>query len=619
MTSFASNLVITTLIIVFAALTFYFKYKKELSNVNEEDDGTDYSIQNLAGKLQDTFNNIVNTNVNELGYNETETKKREKQKAELSRALRNCSFGNPGEKEYIKDYMMDLLQRYFKINENTINRVLSFADETRLTPQDKFEILLYNYRKQLDGYAIEQIIVNVPYEKEYEDGIYYEINKEDIDEIYAQERPVLSYLDKLEVITQRIYEVSRGLGPVDELRDQKCLDGVSGGVSGITSEDYNYMEDIVNDNESREIFRHDSIWILWHGKSIHLSFLSFGTEKELRRVCKNIYRYDAPYYLSGIKGKVVAEDKKGNRITVVRPPFADSWKFFVRKFESVSSVNSLTIEKLITDPGCEIVIKTLSYIIMGSFSVITGNMADGKTTLLKALIKFIPPTLNIRVEEDVFETCLNRIYPKRNINSFRKTDYISIEDGMVLIKKTDGDVIILGEVTEQLTAAALMQIAEISKISICTTHQATTQKMIEYFRNAGLAMHMFSNEAVAEEQVANAIQWDIHMDRDRRAGHRYIARITEIIPKETEDIAEDVPVNEALKQFCRKMTRTRSYDTRDIIVYENGQYAVKNKISERSLLNIRKILYEKSDPALNEFNEFYDRYFERSAPDDLTA
>ena len=599
--TFAFNLMVITAIVAVAALIIYYIFKMDLTK--DEDIQEDYSIEALSLQIKETFNNIINTNIAELGLNKTETQKREKQKLRLSKALRNCSFGDTGEKEYVKDYMMDLLQRFYKINESTIDRVIPFPSENQLNGQDKFEILLYLYKKSYGKDAFEELCREIQIDKEHEDGIYHEITEEDINKVYIGHRPVLTYVDKLEIIAQRIYQSIRGLGVVDELRDQSCLDGVSGGVSGITDADYNYMEEILKVDIPKGIFRHDSVWVFLRGISIHLTFLSFGSKRELERVCKNVYRYDAPYYLSGIKGKVVAEDKKGNRITVARPPFADSWKFFIRKFESVKH---LKIEELLQDEGSELVISLIKNIIKACMVVvITGNQAVGKTTLLKALVRFIDPSLNIRVEEDVFETWLNKIYQFRNINTFRKTDSISMEEGMDFTKKTDGDVMILGEVAEQKVAALLIQLSQYTRQTICTNHSATTDKLIEYFRNAGLAMHIFSSEAVAEEQVANAIQWDIHCRKDKN-GHRFIERITEIIPRKEEIIPEDITFREATLLFYRKMTRRKMYETNDIIAFENGRYVIKNRMSDRSLDNIRENL---SDKDLMEFEEFYRKCF----------
>lgn len=588
---------------------FHFKEDTEAAPAEEED----YSVENYANKIKEMFNKIINQNVAELGLNQVETQKREQLKANISKAWRNCPYGDPGEKEFVKDYMKNLLQKHMEslnINEKIIERVIPFSSPDRLSGQDKGEILLYYYKvkKACGGNAYSTMVKenNINIEKKYEDGIYHEISVVDIDEIYGTVHPILTYVDKLEIVTQRIYQQAKGLGVVDELRDQSCLDGVSGGIAGIVDEDYNYMEEVILDKEEKHYFRHDSIAILLEGNTIRLSYLSFGSKRELERVCKNIYRYDAPFYLSGIRGKIVAEDKKGNRIAVARPPFADSWKFFVRKAESS---NNLTIEELLNDEGNEIPITVMKYIVIGLMViVITGNMGTGKTTLLRALIRYIDATLNTRVEEDISETQFNKMYRRKNISAFRKTETISVEEGVEFIRRTDGDVIIQSEIIEQIEAAVFFLVSKFTYLTMCTCHPLTTPKMIEFFRNALVSTKQFSSEEEAEKQVVETIRWNFQTEKIRkgpRKGHRYLERITEIIPRKEEDVPEDISLKDAIHLYFKKKI-SKKYDYLDIVIYEDGKYIVKNPISKESLEKIRQNLSEEES---EEFETFYKKYF----------
>ena len=123
---------------------------------------------------------------------------------------------------------------------------------------------------------------DMPKKNEY--GTYYEITREDIEDAYLQYRSSLRYLDKLEILSQRIYQETYGFSVIDEIRDM-CIDGISGGVSGVSSEMYDYMEEVIQNDQVEKDKTYDGIWVFLHGKAIHLSFLSFGKQSELW-VCK---------------------------------------------------------------------------------------------------------------------------------------------------------------------------------------------------------------------------------------------------------------------------------------------------------------------------------------------
>ena len=132
--------------------------------------------------------------------------------------------------------------------------------------------------------------------------------------------------------------------------------------------------------------------------------------------------------------------KDGSRVVVVRPSFSETWAFFVRKFD----VKRATLEQLVRDPGKEDTIELLKFLVKGArITAITGEQGSGKTTLLMGMIENIYETMNIRVQEMAFELHLRKIYPTRNILSFRETDTISGQEGLDVQKKTDGSVNII--------------------------------------------------------------------------------------------------------------------------------------------------------------------------------
>lgn len=582
------NTIIITLIFLSVFITIYFLFKKDVEPEESKEWEDVFSVSFLKQGIREMFNEISNQNITELYLNRKETRKREQQKARLNTALRSCAQGNIGEKEFIKDYIKDLLQSHLSVNETTIDQVLPFQYPERLSIQDKFEILLYLMKKEYQYQALSQLIMlnclDTP--KRNESGTYYEITEEDIEHAFYAYLEPLNYIDKLEIVAQRIYQEAYGFSVADELRDMN-IDGLSGGTSGVSTEQYNYMEEVFRNSENRISRNYDSLWIFFHGKAIHLSFLSFGKMSELIRVCKNLYSYDNVGHLTSSNGYKLTYLYDGSRVVVVRPKLASNWAFFVRKFDRK---NYMAIEALIKDSGRESVIRLIKWLVKGCLNiVISGDQNSGKTTALKAMVQFIDQRYPVRTTEQEFELWLNNTYPNLNIACFRSSDEVDIVESINIQKKTDGGIMILGEVASSELANAFISLTQAgTKSTMCTCHCVTTEDLVDYFRNAILSNGTFSNEMIAEEQVANSIHVDIHWEKSAD-GHRYISHITEIIPLPREDIWPEDNM-ECIAECLKRLSRKRAFFTRDIIVFENGRYVVKNTLSNRTMNKIRKNL-----------------------------
>lgn len=529
------------------------------------------SIDNLLSQIRDTFNEMLRMGVYEHGLNQDEIDKRLQEKKILRSMLKNCTFGDSEAKNYVKNQIMEILVKKYNVNKDNIDTIIHFNDPMAMSAQDIFEAVLYLYKTDYKADALDRLMSDFGFGNPKISSMgeqYYEIDSEDIrDMIDRVSLTSLGFIDKLKIITQRVYQLYKGNGVIDEIRDMR-IDGVSAGVSGIPKD-----MDVGNNFIRGDVNSFDSIWIFYHGKSIRLSFLSFKSQKELVRVCKNIYKYNNPGQLSQARGYIVNEMKDGSRVTVARPPFCESWVMFIRKFDSVSKQD---IASLITDDNSSLPIQLIWWLIKGCcVTGVTGQQGTGKTTLLMSMIGFIEPSYNLRIQEMSFELHLRKIYPHRNIVTFRETGTISGQEGLDLMKKTDGTVSILGEVASAPVASWLVQMAGVGSLFTLFTHHAkTTKDLIISLRNALLSEGGFSNERIATEQVCTAINFDIHMVKDID-GHRYIERITQIIPSVESD---------------KEGLTGKMFNTRDIVRWENGTYRIAGELSEDICAHIKSFL-----------------------------
>ena len=163
---------------------------------------------------------------------------------------------------------------------------------------------------------------------------------------------------------------------------------------------------------------------------------------------------------------------------------------------------------------------------------------------------------------------------------------------------------ILGEVASFELANAYITLTQAgTKSTMCTCHCVTTNDLVEYFRNAALSCGTFTNEQVAEEQVASSINLDIHWEKSGD-GHRYISHITEIIPLPKDEVWPE-NYSDCLLEALKRMARRRTYITREIIVYKDGRYQYRNPLSERS---IQKICRNLSSEDRERFMAFHSHF-----------
>jgi hypothetical protein len=141
--------------------------------------------------------------------------------------------------------------------------ILPFGEPQSLTAREKFEIILYMNgtveRNGRDG-AFKSLLSKYEcYGRKRTEGCYesmrYEYNDEDISNIYTDASYSFTFADKIEIITQRLYEEIFGLKHIDMLA-------------------YSDINEVGFSNNGKYVY-------CWCGKKIWLSFL-YINENEAR-------------------------------------------------------------------------------------------------------------------------------------------------------------------------------------------------------------------------------------------------------------------------------------------------------------------------------------------------
>ncbi len=601
---------ILILVIAAALIAFLFWYFTKLSKSEEQlDFENPYTIKHITSQVAEEFATALKANLKEQNLTRRELEARESAKQELRISLKESAFGNPIAKKYIKNFIKDIIRgKAINITEDTVNSVIAFDSPVRLSARDKFEIMLYFYMKEYKKGGLVQLIEDYGWlnPKIDKDGDYlYEVTEDDVEEAYKDFLMTvksITYEDKLDIIAQRVFSEYKGFGAADILFDN-AIDEVDGGVSGVPFTGY-------SSNAEDVPYSYESVWIKVHGIDLKLRFLSLESQDELVRICSNIYKHNAPCALSRRNPKVVSTMMDNSRVVVARPPAADSWEFYVRKFDSMPSLDPETVLK---DENNIVPITMIKWIIKGYINVIiSGMQASGKTTTLKSVLRFVPKSENIRIQELAFEANLRQAYPDRNISTLQETDNFTAQEGLDLEKKMNGSYFVFAEVATAEGASWLVQTAQVgNKATIGTHHAKTIRDLIISMRNNLLDAHSgagFQSEKAAEEMVARAINIDFHMESV--GGHRFCSRISEIIPIEDTRYPsqlpkfETLPLDEKIKmdtlENFKRNTDRAVYTSKDLVVFENGRYVFKNMPSETLMNKIRANLKSEEQRALFE-------------------
>lgn len=504
-----------------------------------------------------------------FGKDDVEWEEAYRRKRRIQMAMKNCVYGIDSDKIIVRDLIRDIISKELT-DEEKIADLIDF-NGSYLDPMVKWEVLLYILKKKYGKDAMPYLIKTYHWDKvryDIEDGTVptYGVSIDDLEFAYREEvTHKLTYFEQLDVLSIIIFSKYKGFGCIDTLREQN-VDGINCGASGAI---LSAILDVENDMETAP----RSVWIYYQGKYIHLRFLTFYTEEELRRVILLICMYNNPGPLTEKRGYMVNTMYDKSRVLAIRPGVSEYWGIFIRKF-NISDVN---LKKLYIkendDLNAQLPITLIEYLMRSCVTCgFTGRQGAGKTTGMIGAVQYIDGRYNMRVMEMTPEMYLRERYPARNIFSVSETQYISAEELQDALKKSDSAISIVGEVATNKIAARMIQMGQVASVFTIFSHHANRTKDLVYsLRNSLVEAGGFNNMLTAEQQVVDVVRVDIHFDFDV-TGFRYIDRITEIIkidenlpypeydPKHPQD-----SMNKITKEYYYRQTDRSSFTTQDIV------------------------------------------------------
>jgi pilus assembly protein CpaF len=556
-----------------------------------------------------------------VGLSNEEFERMYQRKARINWALKQCTYGVEGAKIIVIDIIRGIITK--RVPEEAVTRLLGLTRNLEPSLHIKWEMLLYKYKRLHGRKALEKIITTHEWDLERqsteagsENLLAYFVTCREFEAIFDAEfdgcfdferpRPDVPLFDirqQIDILAVLVYQQYKGFGILDTLREMD-INGFNVGTSGAILDMDTRLQ-----GEARQRAT-NSVWIQFRGKYIHARFMDFGSQEELRRIIQLLIRWGSPGPLTAKRGYIVNTMCDQSRIMAMRPPMSEYWACFVRKF----ALSDNSPEGLIATPGtnrADIPLGLLRWLMLGEVTQgFTGRQSSGKTTLMRAAVRYIDPRYTIRVLEMSSELYLRETYQTRNILSAVETAYVSATEVQDAFKKSDGGVSIAGEVATDEVAARMIQFSMTGSIFTFFSHHANTAKdLVLTLRNSLVNAGGFSNMATAERQVVQAVRVNVHLDFDV-SGKRFIERITEIIPLEEGidypdkyDHNDPASINKVTEEYYKRVTDRTSFTWRDIMRYDraSGTYYAVNRFTPETERHVRARLSQRSVEAFDLF------------------
>ena len=136
------------IVVVFVAINYFVKKNKaEVIEAQINVDDKTYTLELMIKFVKKRLDEITKINLYDIGLSEEELKRRKAKKYELKKALKGCTYGDVNDKKYVKELIYDLLAKEYGVDETNISKAIPFDTPSLLTAQDKFDILIHEYKK----------------------------------------------------------------------------------------------------------------------------------------------------------------------------------------------------------------------------------------------------------------------------------------------------------------------------------------------------------------------------------------------------------------------------------------------------------------------------------------
>lgn len=297
------------------------------------------------------------------------------------------------------------------------------------------------------------------------------------------------------------------------------------------------LQELVDDKEISEIMVNGAGDIFYERNGrMYRWEKSFESNEKLEDVIQQIVA-GANRQVNEASPIVDARLSDGSRVNVVLKPIALNGPILtIRKFpEKPMDMDCLIREGAITQEAAEY----LKKLVKAKYNIfISGGTSTGKTTMLNALMQYVPISERVITIEDSAELQIHNIHnlvklEARNANA-EGEHQVSIRDLIKSAMRMRPDRIIVGEVRGAESVDMIQAMSSGHDGSISTGHAGSAEEMLSRLET----MILMGTEiplVAARKQIASAIDIVIQLERLRDKSRR-VTEITEVVGFENGEI-----------------------------------------------------------------------------------
>lgn len=383
--------------------------------------------------------------------------------------------------------------------------IMPFNDPASLTPREKFEIILYkNSVKEANGRdgAFKSIMAKhvcckkIRASEDYE-SCRFEYSAKDIGDIYTCEGYALSFTDKIEIITQRLYEEIFGLKHIDMLA-------------------YSDINEVGFSNNGKYVY-------CWCGNKIWLSFLQIN-ESEARVIQDRAISFDRHCpQLDVSHPEILCHRGDGARITVTQRPYFSARNLCIRVFNQ----RNAAFKDLINPDRLRTLI--IALVKSGESICLQGGLGAGKTTTMNVMYELLDDFLHIGTIEDYFEQHIMEKYPQKRIVEGQAINGKGFLDAVKTLLRMSVDVANIGEVRDGEALFSFIQLVQsVSIAAWFTTHITNPETTVPRLKNMLIGTGRYFSEQSAVMDIIHYL--NIIFQHEIVDGNIQITKVVEIIP-----------------------------------------------------------------------------------------